>query len=529
MLLLLWILPSHQVRAAVYIVTTINDSGAGSLRQAIANANSNPGLDTIAFNIPGTGPFAITLASNLPAITDSVIIDGSTQPGYAGTPLIQIVGGNIGANNDGLMLTAGGNTIRGLAISQCPRDGIRLLGPTGSVIQGNYLGTDPTGAIAQPNGEDGLMISNSPGNLVGGTVASNANIISGNQQNGIFIYGATASNNVISGNYIGTSTNGKAALGNGYAGIAVSNAPGDTIGGTTVGAGNLISGNGNSGIILGGNPTTATVIEGNYIGTDATGSNALANANGGIYSYGSGTNTIGGTVAHAGNLISGNLQEGISIGDPGANYNVIQGNFIGTKADGISPLGNQLNNIDFSNTASNNLVGGTTAAADNRIAFVQNPLYDGVRVRVGCLGNFISRNSIFSNGNLGILVGTAGVNTNNLPSLTQAIAGNGTIMISGSLPAAGNQSFLLQFYDDAAPNPTGYGEGLTYLGSTNVTTSAAGLANFVLTLPVGVPAGSYLSATATDSTNTTWDRTIPQDLIEWAGTFCVLLPHGRDE
>src|SRR5208283_2016171 len=112
-------------------------------------------------------------------------------------------------------------------------------------------------------------------------------------------------------------------------------------------------------------------------------------------------------------------QEGISVGDPGANYNTIQGNFIGTKADGMSPLGNALHNIDFLDTASNNLVGGTGPGEDNHIAFVQASMYDGVRVRAGCPGNFVSRNCIFSNGMLGLVIGAnPGLNLSNTVTLT---------------------------------------------------------------------------------------------------------------
>jgi hypothetical protein len=818
----LFAIQAGRLAAATYTVSNTNDSGTGSLRQAILSANGNSGLNTISFDISGTGPFTITPASVLPTITNPVVIDGTNQPGYAGTPLIEINGSNIGANNDGLMVTAGGSTVRGLAINRCPRDGIRLQGSGTNVIQGNFLGTDVTGTVAHGNGEGGVMIDGSVGNLVGGTnaaarniisggnqngvylftsgavsnviegnyigtsvtgenslgnvnngleisaapgniiggtipgagnvisgngesgiyllssgatgnliegnyiglntngagaigntqdgvtiygVAGNTvggtnagarniisgnggagvdvvvsgatsnsilgnyigtditgklaipnqdngviingvpgntiggtnagagniisgnqqngvtitsagsssnlvqgnfigvdatgtnalpntyggiqiysasgntvgganggnvisgnslsgvmlvnpgggtnivqgnligtdysgqkavanaqagiyitvpgntiggqtaalrNVISGNSQNGIFIYGSSATNNLIEGNYIGASITGEAALGNGYAGIAISNAPANIIGGTTIGARNVISGNGvgnngDSGIELDGS-TTVTVVQGNYIGTDATGNNALGNVDGGIYFYGSGANTIGGTAAGAGNLISGNSQEGLSVGDPGANFNIIQGNFIGTKADGISPLGNQLHNIDFSDTASSNMVGGTTSAADNHIAFVQNASYDGVRIRTGCLGNFVSRNSIFSNGYLGILIDVSGgVLQSNLVTLTEAVSGNGLTGIQGSLSSYANGSFLIQFYEDITPNATGYGEGLTYIGSTNITTGVNGQASFVLTLPVAVPTGNYLSATATDSANTTWE------------------------
>jgi titin len=308
----------------------------------------------------------------------------------------------------------------------------------------------------------------------------------------------------VEGNFIGTDATGKTAVGNGYSGVAISNAPANLIGGAAGGAGNVISGNGDSGINLGGN-TSGTVIQGNYIGTDLTGSNAVPNSGGGIYFYGSGANLIGGAVAGAGNLISGNFLEGLSVGDPGANGNTIQGNFIGTKADGASPLGNQLHNIDFLNTASNNLVGGTTPAANNRIAYATTSQYDGVRIRAGCLGNFVSQNSIFSNAGWGIVIGNAGVTVSNLVTLPEVVSDGVTTGIQGSMSTYARGQFLIQFYENAAPDPSGYGEGLIYLGSTNITTGANGKATFNLTLLVGVAPGAYLSATATDSANTTWE------------------------
>jgi hypothetical protein len=194
------------------------------------------------------------------------------------------------------------------------------------------------------------------------------------------------------------------------------------------------------------------------------------------------------------------------VGDPGANSNTIQGNFIGTQEDGVSPLGNEWHNIDFLNTASSNLVGGISSTADNRIAFVQSSSYDGVRIRAGCLGNFVSRNCIFSNGSLGIVVGAnAGLNTSNLVTLTAVFSDGVTTGIQGSLNTYANGHFLVQFYENLVPNASGYGEGLTYLTKTNLTTSGTGKAVFSLSLPMGIPSGRYISATATDSGQTTWE------------------------
>ena len=827
----LYVAGSGMATGATYSVINTNDSGAGSLRQAILDANSNPGFNSIQFQIPGTGPFTLNPQSTYPPITQPVVIDGTSQAGYGGVPLIQINGAGIGANGDGLNIAGGGSTISGLAIFRCKRDGIRITGlgnstiqgcylgtdasgtnalgnqeagvyiyrsstnliggttpaqrnvisanshgvyiddgnppPTGSgnqvagnyigttatgtailgntnngvyiiqapgnfiggtspgagnlisgnylsgvylsgasaysnviagnligtdvngttslsnrldgitiygagtnliggtaagarniisgnnargiliinagavnasanVIQGNYIGTDINGQAALPNRTNGVVISAVPGNfiggtnagagnviagnlqngiliilsgansngiqgnyigtdrtgtnalpnsfsgitlnaatgtLVGGTNAGSGNLISGNAQNGIFLetasggadlvqgnligtdrYGRTAlsnsfsgiwiestgnqiggpvaaarnvisgngnhgvylngngaSNNVIQGNYIGTDASGTKAVGNGmnglYSGIYLNSAGGNRLGGTQAGTGNVISGNGDKGISLNGAGSTNNWMQGNIIGADTGGTQGLPNANGGIYIYNGANNTIGGTNAGAGNLISGNNADGIYIS--AANNTIIQGNYIGTQADGVSPLGNLWHNIEFLNNSSQGLVGGMAAAADNRIAYTRTAQYDGVRIRTGSIGNRIWRNSIFANGagsvnGLGICVGAVGVTTNGLPVLTSVTSGTTAgLLVRGTLTNTPRTTFQLQLYANPTPNISGYGEGYLWLGTTNITTDATGVANFRWAMNTNVPAGQYLAATVTDATNNT--------------------------
>jgi titin len=480
---------------------------------AIPNHTNGVTLDGVAGNtIGGTNAGAGNIISGNQQ--DGVLI---TSPGASNN---MVFGNYIGPDATGtnaLANTYGGVAIDGVAgnivgatngrnvISGNTGNGVDLVtaGASNNIVAGNYIGVDATGEKAMANSLAGVYIQ-VPGNTIGGVAPGAGNVISGNAQNGIFIFGTKTINNVVEGNFIGTDATGETALANGYSGVTISNAQDNMIGGTASGAGNVISGNANSGINLGGN-TSGTVIQGNYIGTDLTGNNAVANY-GGIYFYGSGTNLIGGAVPGAGNIISGNFLEGLSIGNPGANGNTIQGNFIGTKADGVSPLGNQWHNIDFLNTASKNLVGGSTPAAYNHSAYVTTSEYDGVRIRAGCLGNFVSGNSIFSNAGWGIVIGTnAGVNTSNLVTLKGVVNDGFSTSIQGSLSSYAKGQFLIQFYENIAPNPSGYGEGLIYLGSTNIITAADGQASFVLTLPLGIPPGMYLSATATDSADTTWE------------------------
>ena len=157
-------------------MTNTNDSGAGSLRQAILNANTHAGTDTVTFQI-GSGVQTIIPASPLPTITDPLVIDATTQPGFSGTPLIEIDGANAGAFTDGLAITAGNTTIKGLVINRFGLSAIQISSGGGDVIQGDYIGTDTTGTLAEPNGwgqtlavNDAVVISSS-NNLIGGTTA----------------------------------------------------------------------------------------------------------------------------------------------------------------------------------------------------------------------------------------------------------------------------------------------------------------------------------------------------------------------
>ena len=179
--------------AATLTVSNTSASGPGSLQQAILDANATIGLDTIVFQIPGAGVHTIAPTNALPPITDPVVIDGTTQPGFAGTPLIDLNGANAGASGDGLRLPAGNSTIRGLVINGYGGAGIHVQAPGGTnVIEGNFIGTDPTGTLRRGNGQSagqagGLWIDGSSGNLIGGPYATNRNLISANSGPGLFI------------------------------------------------------------------------------------------------------------------------------------------------------------------------------------------------------------------------------------------------------------------------------------------------------------------------------------------------------
>ena len=515
--------------AATFVVTNVNDSGPGSLRQAILDANANPGADTINFNISGPS-LKIQPLLGLPDITDPVVIDGSTQPGFVGAPIVELNGSQSAVR--ALFVNAPGSTIRSLVINGFSTGAI-VIGPAagGSHVEGCYIGTDVTGKLAIPNTGPGVSVFSS-NNVIGGTTLSARNVISGNSDAGVqvklFCCSGTnnaISGNVIQGNYIGVTAQGDKALGNQREGVLITTAAGDAsvtttrVGGTTPGAGNVISGNNFDGIFIGSFTTTSTTVQGNLIGTSANGMSKIPNGGDGIHIDLGNNNVIGGSASGAGNVISGNgkVSSGLGRGNGisvGSSNNIIQGNFIGTDATGTGPLGNMDDGI-FGGR--NTTVGGTGAGEGNVIAF------NGLRgiSNNGTLGtsNSYRGNSIHSNGTsgslftpgLGIELGPAGPNANdpgdsdtgannlqNFPIITSTMAAGGSTNVKGSLNSSASSSFNLDFYRNSACDPSGNGEGEHFIGSTLVTTDASGNANFDITFAVSTGASEVLTATATD-------------------------------
>jgi hypothetical protein len=297
---------------ATFTVTNTNDSGAGSLRQAIIDANNNPGADMIAFNIPSPGPHTISPTSALPIITDPVTIDGTSEPDFTGSPIIELDGTNALAAN-GLEISAGSSTVRGLVINRFGGLGIFITTNGGNIVEGNFIGTDVTGSVDLGNSLGGVRIFNASNNTIGGTVASARNIISGNSFDGVTIVGSLATMNQVQGNLIGTDVTGTADLGNSSEGVSIStNAANNTIGGMMAGARNVISGNDANGVGLSGG-ATGNIVQGNFLGTDMTGAVALGNGGAGVIINGGSDNTIGGTAASAGNTIAFNSGRGVLV------------------------------------------------------------------------------------------------------------------------------------------------------------------------------------------------------------------------
>jgi len=419
-------------------VRNTDDSGTQSLRSAIACSNVTPGVQTIDFDIPGAGPHTISPLSPLPSVMDPAIIDGTTEPDFAGSPVVQLDGSSAGTglSVNGLTITAGGagSTVRGLAINRFDRDGIQIDGGGNNTIEGNRIGTDLTGALDQGNGFYGVSIFNSVANQIGGAEAGNT--ISGNGRYGVLITTAGSTGNVVEGNRIGTDAAGNGAVPNAFHGVLIQGgAAGNTIGGTASGAGNLISGNGIFGVKIHGPATTGNVVQGNRIGTDEAGNGALPNGRDGVEITGeANSNTIGGTAAGAENVISGNARYGVIINRAGTSGNVVEGNLIGTNAAGNGALPNALHGVVINGGATGNTIGGTADEAGNVISgndrvgvVISNPTATGNVVQGNLIGTDVAGSEALPNNTHGVLI-TGSANSNTIGGTADG-AGN---VISGN-------------------------------------------------------------------------------------------------
>jgi hypothetical protein len=443
-----------------------------------------------------------------------------------------VVASGDGGNQIGTPLPADRNLISGNG------NGLVLTnrGAETNTVQNNYIGVKTAGNAALPNSNNGILLGSvAAGAITGETVIGGAtaslgtgegNVISGNAVSGIsFNAGGSSTMGPITiiGNIIGLGAAGLSAIGNGGSGIDDQTDPTSTIGAVLIRQ-NIISGNGGDGIVY---ASTNTVVQGNLIGTDITGTLDRGNAFLGIEIAGdhrdaldpmSTAMTIGGAAAGDGNIISGNDAGGISIRNANA---VIQGNLIGTQSDGTSALGNGADGIRVFNVLADPLlsiaVGGIAPGTSNTIAFNGAA---GVHVETSTVA--IVRNSIFKNGSsdpgsqsgLGIDLGSGpGVTANdpgdtdigpnglqNFPVLMSAkvSASNDQVNITGSLDSRPSTTYELEFFGNDALDPSDFGEGRYFLGATNVTTDATGHVSFET---VGFPlvAGAFrVTATATD-------------------------------
>jgi hypothetical protein len=431
---------------------------------------------------------------------------------------VNTVGGSTATPGTGAGNVISGNTTNGVQVSA---------NADGTLVRGNLIGLSAGGASALGNGTNGVHFTGTINSTVGGATSDLRNVISGNGSNGVLLnegQNATGDNNTVAGNYIGTDITGLVDLGNGSDGVHVNGGDVSTIGGTpsTPGdaPGNVISGNNSDGVDLTetSGDTNNITVTGNFIGLKANGAESLANTGDGVgVRAGVTVSTVGGATAAARNVISGNGSDGVELASGG---HTVQGNYIGTQADGAAALGNAAHGVHVSaaNTTAV-LVGGTTAGTGNAIAFNGG---DGVFVPTGFAT--VRRNSIHSNAGLGIDLGADGVTPNdagdadaggnnlqNFPLITTAV--QGSTVVTGTLNSTPSTTFTVEFFSSPAADPSGSGEGQTFLDSTAVTTDAAGNAAFSYAVAATVAAGQYVSATATDPAGRTSEFSNARNVI----------------
>ena len=439
-------------QANTYTVTTTADSGAGSLREAINQANLNPGADAIGFSFP-VFPVKIVPLAPLPDILDSVVIDATISPDCLATyaPVVELDGSGIAAPDVNGLTALGtaalpiGVTIKGLAIHSFSGAGIMLQRNTNSVIQGNYLGTDLGGVLPFPNRNRGLVLDICTGVIVGGAKPCERNVISGNLGEGLGIYGGAV--NRVVGNLVGLTANGLWPLPNGV-GLSLVNCTQCQIGTPLPGEGNVISRNVQAGIQANGPLFVPmnTLIEGNFIGTLPNGASPAGNGGEGIFFFGGPTK-----ITVRGNVIAWNGAQGVSV------------------LEGI----------------------------DNTI--VENSIHDN-----GGLGIDITPVGV-PNPNDPCDADTGPNRLQNYPILSMAAALGGTatapdvtLQVDGVLESETGLTYRLDFYWSALCDPSGFGEGKHYIGQTTVSNTAPGcVTSFSAGFGVAVPLGSMITATAT--------------------------------
>lgn len=504
----------------VYIgagVTHITVGGATSASRNIISGNNQTGVNV--------------QAGSLNTISNNYI--GTNASGAAA----------IGNGAEGVILQADENQVTNNLISGNVTVGVNIqFEASNNTVAGNYIGTNAAGTAAIANGSHGVSLNHAASsNTIGGTTTESRNIISGNGSKGVNTEDTGTDNNTILGNYIGTNAAGTAAIANNI-GIGIAGGSGNIIGGTASGSRNVVSGNTSTGIALADSAT----VQGNYVGLNAAGDGVIANATSGsnIGIISGSNNIIGGTSAAARNVIAGPSRAQIQVlggtafgGGPSTN-NTIQGNYIGTNANGQveAGFGSTQNAVIFVFDAQDNLVGGAGAGEGNVIAGNSAGVGISNFASFEALNNSILGNSIHDNtggtapSNLGIdLLGSttngttftdAGVTLNdagdpdelsnhlmNFPVIQSVTSANGQATITYNLDIndaeAGATGYRVEFFANDSADPSGYGQGQTYLGSDTVSGDVTGR-QVTITLPSGVSGTKHLSATTTmtdDSTN----------------------------
>jgi len=477
--------------ATVTVTTAVDDlspsNGSVSLREAITAINAGNDLgdadiaahtsgafgttDSIEFDIPGDGVHTISLGADasapdtpLPPVTKPLTIDGYTQGvatpntlavGNNAVLLIEIDGTNAGTPAAGLLQIAGGNsTVKGLVINRAQGGNsaaLRLVTNGGNTASGNFIGLDPTGEVSRPNGCQGLGISDSSGNTIGGPGAADRNVISATQGCGGGVTISNSDDNHILNNYIGTNAAGTEAHGSSSGVIILDSSAGNIIGDTV--AGNVISGNATA-VIMGDSGVSGNQVVGNLIGPDASGTFAIGNVEGVHIRSLAHDNAVGGEVVGSANRIAFNrvgvfLESGSFAAGSG---NAILGNSISSNAQlGINLDGG----VEDTNGVTENDAGDPDPGPND---------------------------------------------LQNHPVLTSAAWDGATLMIGGMLNSVPLATYRLEFFGNSVCGASGFGEGEVFLGSAMRTTGDTGDAS----IDVAFAANAlFVTATATDAAGST--------------------------
>jgi len=550
----------------VFVVTTPSDSGDGvcdqscTLRDAILAANGGVGAQ-VRFGV-GAGPVRIVPTTPLPAIiAPETVIDGTTQPGWSGDPIVMIDGDAAGESS-GLVSTAAGVEFRGLIVGDFEQYGLVAMGASASDngFFGNWLGMDQSGVAAAPNALGGIgVLGGAAEARVGASCVDCGNRMAGNSVpartgHGLVVGGVGSSTARIVNNSFGIGADG-AALPNDD-GILIVDEGQASIGGVGANEGNVISGNRVAGIELSDAGDGSTRIEGNWIGLSQSGAGAIGN-DVGVFIHGDTAQVIlGGPSSGARNVISGN-RVGVAV-EQGAGDIAIEGNWIGLDAGGSTVVANTEDGVSIVAAADDVMIGGDTATQGNYIVGSANGIVvegamgvliegneiglmpDGAAagnevgitlqdsaartvVRNNCIAgsaraavvlpddagerNRISRNAFLGNVGIAIDLGDDGPTPNDASDAdsgpngvlnTPTIASADTDGVSGNAPPGS----MVEIYGVTAPgvalvDESGFGPGGAFLGEAD--TNASGSWSLSIDLPPGVP----LSAIAIDAAGNT--------------------------
>ena len=517
------------------VTSTADDGSVGTLRWAIGQSNATTTVDdVIRFNIsisdsgyvdpdstPGNGDeyWSIQVGNGtgnaLTAITDTVTIDATTQPGGRATPRIEL-DGTLVTNGDqnGFTIETSGTTIRGFVINRFLDDAIEIdTHGGGNIIVGNYMGTDVTGLLAGYGNQFGITVK-SDGNIIGGTTDADRNIIAGNSTTGTS-YGIgfwqDADSNTVQGNYVGLGADGSTALSNRFGLTFQNTANTNQIGGSGADEGNVISGNATA-IYMTGSGVTDNVVEGNLIGTNSDGTAEIGSSGNSInINNGASDNRIGGIAA--GNVIAGSGGDAITIWGSGTTGNEVQGNYIGTDVSGTMSWGSANAGVAVSGFATDNRIGGVLVGEGNVIAYNDG---DGVRITdSNTIRNTIRGNSIYGNVGMGIELGSDGPTTNdggaaddgdtgpndltNTMDLHTVTTNGSFINFTGFYDGLVSQTLDIDFYANSGRNATGYSQGERFVGSTTLTVGATGYYQFNGGMAGVVNEGEWVTIVITDA------------------------------